>query len=358
MATLLIDTGRRRVLVQNVAPEIEAGEFPIKRIVGQRVAVSADVLTDGHDQLACMLKYRKADQPAWSEVLMESVGNDRWQAEFQVAEIGRYRYTIEAWVDHFNSWQESLRKRVDAGQEVDVELQVGADLVRRAARWATDHEYTVPADAEQLQAWAGTLGRGSVAEGVELGLSDKLARRLAVYRDRRLSTTYARELEVVVDREKAGYSTWYEMFPRSCGSGPGRHGTFRDCEARLPYVAAMGFDVLYLPPIHPIGRGHRKGKNGVPAAGNDDPGSPWAIGAEEGGHKAVHPQLGSLADFDRLVAKAREYGIEIALDLAYQCSPDHPYVREHPEWFRHRPDGSTQYAENPPKKYEDIYATT
>ncbi len=203
--------------------------------------------------------------------------------------------------------------------------------------------------------WPAPWAENSGAAALEVGLSDQLARQMAPYRDRRLSTTYARELEVVVDRERAGYSTWYEMFPRSCSSDIGRHGTFRDCEARLSYVAGMGFDVLYLPPIHPIGRGHRKGKNGGPAAGDGDPGSPWAIGAEEGGHKAVHPQLGTLEDFDRLLSKAHEYGMEIALDLAYQCSPDHPYVREHPEWFRHRPDGSTQYAENPPKKYEDIY---
>lgn len=355
MATQLIETGRRRVLVQNVAPEIEGGEFPIKRIAGQRVRVSADALTDGHDRLACLLKYRKADEPVWSEAPMEAIGNDRWQAEFPVPEAGRYRYTIEAWVDHFRSWQEDLRKRVDAGQQTAIDLQAGADLVRTAAGRAAG------AEAEQLQAWARTLGQNDGAAAVELGLSDQLARQMAPYRDRRLSTTYAKELEVVVDREKAGYSTWYEMFPRSCSPDPSRQGTFRDCEARLPYVAGMGFDVLYLPPIHPIGRGQRKGRNGTPGTlysgspGNDDPGSPWAIGAAEGGHKAVSPQLGTLEDFDRLLSKARDYGMEIALDLAYQCSPDHPYVREHPEWFRHRPDGSTQYAENPPKKYEDIY---
>ncbi len=361
MATLLIETGRQRVLVQNVAPEIEAGEFPVKRLVGQRVLVTADALSDGHDQLSCLLKYRRAEQPAWSEVPMEPIGNDRWQAEFPLPQAGRYRYTIEAWVDHFRSWQESLRKRRDAGQELAVELQVGADLVRRAARWAASP------DIEQLRAWARTLSQGNLEEGVELGLSNQLARQMALYRDRRLSTVYAKELAVVAERPKAGCSAWYEMFPRSCSPDPGKHGTFQDCEARLAYVAGMGFDVLYLPPIHPIGRAHRKGKNGGLAAGHhvghhvpmvvvdEDPGSPWAIGAAEGGHKAVHPQLGTLEDFDRLLAKAREYGIEIALDLAYQCSPDHPYVCEHPEWFRHRPDGSTQYAENPPKKYEDIY---
>ncbi len=335
--------------MQNVAPELEAGEFPIKRIVNQNVQVSADALTDGHDQLSCVLKYRKAEEPLWNEVPMASIGNDRWQAAFPVPEVGRYRYTIEAWVDRFRSWQENLRKRVEAGQQSAIDLQEGAEIMRSAARWASAPE------VDRLQAWARELCREDAVKGVELGLSDEIARNMAAYRDPRLSTTYAKELEVVVDREKAGFSAWYEMFPRSCSPDIGRHGTFKDCERCLPYVAGMGFDVLYLPPIHPIGMAHRKGKNGRTEAEKDDPGSPWAIGGEEGGHKAVHPGLGTWDDFDRLLARARDCGLEIALDLAYQCSPDHPYVREHPEWFRQRPDGSLQYAENPPKKYEDIY---
>jgi starch synthase (maltosyl-transferring) len=349
MTSTLIETGRRRVLIENVDPEIDAGEFPIQRTVGRCVVVSADALTDGHDRLSCVLKYRKEEESAWNEVAMEPIGNDRWQAEFRVTETGRYRYTVEAWVDRFQSWREDLKKRVDAGLVVAVELQMGAKLVRGAAQSAAGP------DAEQLRAWADSLEREPAEEAVALALSDRLAQQMAAHGDRRLSTVYARELAVVVDRPKAGFSTWYEMFPRSCSPEPGRHGTFRDCEDRLPDIARMGFDVLYLPPIHPIGRTNRKGKNAAPGALPDDPGSPWAIGAAEGGHKAVHPQLGSLADFDRLVSKAREQGIEVALDLAYQCSPDHPYVGEHPDWFRHRPDGSVQYAENPPKKYEDIY---
>ena len=349
MTSTLIETGRRRVLIENVDPEIDAGEFPIQRTVGRCVVVSADALTDGHDRLSCVLKYRKEEESAWNEVAMEPIGNDRWQAEFRVTETGRYRYTVEAWVDRFQSWREDLKKRVDAGLVVAVELQMGAKLVRGAAQSAAGP------DAEQLRAWADSLEREPAEEAVALALSDRLAQQMAAHGDRRLSTVYARELAVVVDRPKAGFSTWYEMFPRSCSPEPGRHGTFRDCEDRLPYIARMGFDVLYLPPIHPIGRTNRKGKNAAPGRLPDDPGSPWAIGAAEGGHKAVHPQLGTLADFDRLVSKAREQGIEVALDLAYQCSPDHPYVGEHPDWFRHRPDGSVQYAENPPKKYEDIY---
>lgn len=349
---VLIETGRRRVLVQNVVPEIDAGEFPIKRIVGQRVIVTADVLTDGHDQLSCVLKHRKSDEPVWSEGPMEPLGNDRWQGEFQVIEVGRYRYTIEAWVDRFRTWQDNFKKRVAAGQPLSLELQIGAELVRDASDRAAGH------DASQLLEWATHLTRQngtSEHSAIELALGAPLAGRMAFYSNRRLSTTYGKELEVIVDREKAGFGAWYEMFPRSCSPDPARSGTLHDCEARLPYVAEMGFDVLYLPPVHPIGLKHRKGKNGAPEAQDGDLGSPWAIGSQEGGHTAVHPLLGTLDDFDHLLAKAKELGLEIALDLAYQCSPDHPYVQQHPEWFRHRPDGSVQYAENPPKKYEDIY---
>ena len=227
---------------------------------------------------------------------------------------------------------------------------VGAELIESAATRATSEA------SQQLHQWAGVLRQqsGSVT-AIDLALADEVAALVAAYPDRRLAVSYARELPVVVDREKARFSAWYEMFPRSCTPEPGRHGTFADCEKRLPYVASMGFDVLYLPPIHPIGRTFRKGKNNALTTTPEDPGSPWAIGAVEGGHKAIHPQLGVLEDFHRLVTKAREHGIEVALDLAYQCTPDHPYVTEHPEWFRHRPDGSIQYAENPPKKYQDIY---
>ncbi len=356
-----MESGRRRVLIQDVSPQIEGGEFPIKRVVGQPVIVSADALSDGHDQLSCRLKYRKPDRistglddymPLWNEVPMTSIGNDRWQASFIAAEFGRYCYTVEAWVDRFKSWQENFRKRIEARQPLVLELQVAADIVRNAVGRADGH------DAEQLRIWAEALSdveRDGGRAAIALAASDQLARLMAAHSDRRMSTVYGKELEVIVDRERAACGAWYEMFPRSCSPDPKRPGTLRDCTDRLPYVARMGFDVLYLPPIHPIGRAHRKGKNGSAEAAPDDPGSPWAIGAAEGGHKSVHPELGTLDDFDRLLAKAGELGLEVAMDLAYQCSPDHPYVAEHPEWFRHRPDGSVQYAENPPKKYEDIY---
>ncbi|MGH7430274.1 MAG: alpha-1,4-glucan--maltose-1-phosphate maltosyltransferase, partial [Candidatus Methylomirabilales bacterium] len=278
--------------------------------------------------------------------------NDRWRAEFVVARLGRYLYSLEAWVDRFQTWRRDLARKAEAGQDVAVDLLVGAGLVEEASRRASG------ADAKTLKDRGAALraDRPSDPSGrIRIALADDLALLMARYPDRRFATRYGNELQVVVDRERARFSTWYEMFPRSCAPEPGVHGTFKDCEERMPYVAEMGFDVLYLPPIHPIGRTHRKGKNNSPVAGPDDPGSPWAIGAEEGGHKAVHPQLGTLEDFRRLLAKARDYGIEIALDIALQCSPDHPYVKEHPEWFRWRPDGTIQYAENPPKKYEDIY---
>ena len=256
-------------------------------------------------------------------------------------------------MNHFATWHQALRKRVAAGQEVAVELLIGADLIEVACQQAAG------TDATQLQTWVRRLreplASGSVEQAHLILQDETLLRLMTTYPDRRFATTYPYEFSVVVDRDKARFSTWYEMFPRSCARVPGQHGTFKDCEARLPYIAHMGFDVLYLPPIHPIGQVHRKGKNNVTVATPDDPGSPWAIGSAAGGHTAVHPQLGTLQDFRALVAKAQEYGIEIALDIAFQCAPDHPYVQEHLEWFRQRPDGTVQYAENPPKQYEDIY---
>jgi starch synthase (maltosyl-transferring) len=345
------DEGRRQVVIEAVQPEIEGGRFPIKRACGEKVIVEADAFTDGHDAIVCILLYRRDGVSTWSEMPMEPLGNDRWQGEFAVAEVGGYRYTVSAWVDRFASWRRDLAKKVEAGQDVSIDLVVGAELIQQASQRASGPT------AEQLRTWATTLQTGRIGDlaKTELALDAELALVMRGYSDRHLATTYDKELAVVVDRDKARFSAWYEMFPRSCAAEPGRHGTFKDCEARLPYVAAMGFDVLYLPPIHPIGSTHRKGRNNAPSADPDDPGSPWGIGSAAGGHKAVHPQLGTLDDFRRLVAKAQDYGIEVALDLAFQCSPDHPYVKEHPQWFRWRPDGTVQYAENPPKKYQDIY---
>jgi starch synthase (maltosyl-transferring) len=344
------EQARSRVVIEGVKPEIDCGRFPVKRTVGEKVVVECDAFTDGHDQIACVLLWRREGEEKWTELPLSPLVNDRWRGEFTVTELGRYQYALLAWVDHFASWRRDLRKRVEADQDVPSNLLVGAALLEDAARRAPRGH------AERLQGWARTLrGQGDQGDKVKLALDDDVARLVERYPDRRLATRYGKELAVVVDRERARFSTWYELFPRSAATEPGQHGTFRDVEARLSYVAELGFDVLYLPPIHPVGRTHRKGKNNNPAAEPGDVGSPWGIGASEGGHKALHPQLGTLEDFRRLLAKAKDWGIEIAMDVAYQCSPDHPYVKEHPEWFRKRPDGTIQYAENPPKKYQDIY---
>jgi starch synthase (maltosyl-transferring) len=339
--------GRRRVVVTGLTPEIDGGRFAIKRTIGEQVVVEADVFADGHDALACVLLSRfHGDE--WAETPMAPLANDRWQGAFSTTRIGRYEYTVQGWVDQFASWTRDLAKRIEAKQDVRVDLLIGAALVDDARRRAAGP------DAQRLTHYANALREGARDEQ-EAPIPAELAALMYRHADRRAATTYEKTLGVVVDRERARFSAWYEMFPRSCTPTPGRHGTLTDCLQRLPYVAEMGFDVLYLPPIHPIGHTHRKGKNNAVTAGPGDPGSPWAIGAESGGHKAVHPDLGTLDDFRRLVDRASQYGIEVALDLAYQCSADHPYVREHPEWFRRRPDGTVQYAENPPKKYEDIY---
>lgn len=339
-----------RIVIEGVRPEVDEGRYPAKSIAGERVTVKADIYADGHEAIAAVLLYRRAGQRRWREVAMEPLGNDRWRAEFPVPAVGLYQFTIEAWLDPFQTWRQDLAKRIEAGQDVGVELRVGAQMLAEGAARARGR------DAERLRSAAQRLASaGREGALVRLALDPGLARTMARWPDRERATRYRRELAVEAAPARAGFGAWYEMFPRSAAPEPGRHGTFADVEARLPYVAGMGFDVLYLPPVHPIGRTHRKGKNNTLVASPDDPGSPWAIGSEEGGHKAVHPQLGTLADFRRLVAKAKEFGLEIALDIALQCSPDHPYVKEHPQWFRRRPDGTIRHAENPPKKYEDIY---
>jgi len=340
-----------RVIIENVKPEVDAGTFPIKRTVGDTVVVEADVFTDGHEAISALLLCRKDSDEAWREIPMEPLVNDRWQGRFVVTEMGRYVYAVTAWIDAFKGWWLGLNKKVEAEQDVSVDLLIGANLIEAAS------QRDGGVGQAHLREWIETLRADAVSDTdkIKLVLSDAMVQTMAANPDRRFATTYPRELTVAVDRERAGFSTWYEMFPRSTAPEPGRHGTFQDCEARLPYIAMMGFDVLYLPPIHPIGRTQRKGKNNALSPLPDDVGVPWAIGAAEGGHQAIHPALGTLEDFRHLVAKAQAHGIEIALDIAFQCSPDHPYIKTHPEWFRWRPDHTVQYAENPPKKYEDIY---
>jgi starch synthase (maltosyl-transferring) len=340
-----------RVIIESVSPQVDGGRFAIKRVVGEEVVVSADIFADGHDVIVAFLRHRPVGTTEWAEVPMSCAGNDRWTGRFTVETQGWHEYSIQAWVDRFASWQSELRKKHQAGQDdLNSELLEGAVLLREGAARAA-----FP-DAGWLEEKARYLSDGaSQLERVRAGLDAELSERMARWPDRGGASLFDRVLRVVAERKRARFGAWYEMFPRSAAPEPGHHGTLRDVEARLPYIAGMGFDVLYLPPVHPIGRAFRKGPNNTLTAAPNDPGSPWAIGGPEGGHKAIHAELGSFDDFAHLVAKAREVGLEIALDIAFQCSPDHPYVREHPEWFRHRPDGTIKYAENPPKKYQDIY---
>jgi starch synthase (maltosyl-transferring) len=342
----------QRVIIDRVRPEIDSGKFPIKRTLGEKVKVRADILTDGHDAISGLLLFRHERASRWRATILEGFPNDKWKASFKVTELGRYVYTLCAWLNTFKSWRRDLAKRLEAGQDVSVDLLIGAALVEDAlTRAPDDSQRTLLATcAQALRSSKSPTIRAQLA--LDPSLLSRMERCLP---NRDQMTFYPRALAVVAEPVKARFSAWYEMFPRSCSPTPGAHATFSDCEARLPYVADMGFDVLYLPPIHPIGTSHRKGRNNAPVCEPGDFGSPWAIGSAEGGHTAIHPELGTLDDFRNFVLQAGSYGLDVAMDLAFQCSPDHPYVREHPEWFRLRPDGSIQYAENPPKKYQDIY---
>ncbi len=359
--------GRRRVVIEAISPELDGGQIPIKRTLRERVVVEADVFGDGHDQVACALLWRATAKGEWQRAPMRPLVNDRWRGSFSVTSLGLYQYTIEGWVDHFRTWRADLRKRVDAGQDVDVELRAGAELVAAAAERAAGPGPGAgadPAATEGGSAAAAQLRRAALllasagtpaGERIAAALDEALSTLMAAHPDLRDASRYGRELAVTVDRELARFSAWYELFPRSTSGVAGRHGTFADVEKMLPYVGGMGFDILYMPPIHPIGRTFRKGPNNSLDPRPEDPGSPWAIGNETGGHTAIHPELGTPAQFRHLVKVARERKLEIALDIAFQASPDHPWVTEHPSWFKHRPDGAIRYAENPPKKYQDIY---
>jgi starch synthase (maltosyl-transferring) len=343
----------RRVIIEAVEPEVDGGRFAAKGAPGE-VRVECDAFADGPDSIAVVLLSRREGKRQWTESRMTHAFNDRWRGRFMALEVGRYEYTLEGWVDEWGSWEKGMRKWLEAGVDVEAHLAIGAELVARAAERAGASS---AGDAGVLGEVASLMRDASelASARAERAFSDEVASLMWAHADRSSATRYGKVLRMVVDPERARFSAWYELFPRSLGEA-GVHGTFRDVEAHLPYVAELGFDVLYLPPVHPIGRTHRKGKNNARTAAAGDVGSPWAIGSEEGGHKAIHPELGTMADLRRLVRTAQEeYGISVALDIAFQASPDHPWVKEHPEWFRHRPDGTIAYAENPPKKYEDIY---
>jgi starch synthase (maltosyl-transferring) len=341
--------GRSRVVIEDVRPRVDCGEYPVKRVAGDTVVVEADVFADGHDALAAAVRYRFDGDEKWSQSPMQALGSDRWGAEFKVEHVGEYRFSVSAWVDHFATWRRDLKKRLEAGQKIGVDLLFGAQLVQGASKTATGIDRERLAEYERrLKTDDATTRARSLVEDQEF-----VALMSRTYQPA-IPATSSKEYRVIVDRPRASFSAWYELFPRSAG-GNSEHGTLKDVEARLPYIAKMGFDVLYLPPIHPIGRAHRKGPNNAPEAGPQDVGSPWGIGNDKGGHKSIHPRLGTMDDFRSLMRAAAKHEMEIALDVALQTSPDHPYVRDRPEWFRKRPDGAIQYAENPPKKYQDIY---
>ncbi|MDP9052391.1 MAG: alpha-1,4-glucan--maltose-1-phosphate maltosyltransferase, partial [Acidobacteriota bacterium] len=358
--------GRKRVIIEEIQPQVDCGRYPVRRIVGDTVKVSAAVFSDGHDHVSASLLFRHEGDRDWQTAPMRELNNDMWNSNFAVDRLGKWIYTIQAWVDHFDTWCHDLRKRLAAQpdlaspdlakrnmppQDIPVAFAIGALLLDQAAARAKG------SDASQLKAIAGSLRM--LAEKklafYDYPLTPEIEELAARYPDLTFASS-SKELTLWVDRERARFSSWYELFPRSTSPDPSRHGTFADVELLMPEIAAMGFDILYIPPIHPIGRAFRKGPNNTASTNPEvDEGSPWAIGSPEGGHKAIHPKLGTFADFDHLVSAARDNGMEIALDIAFQCSPDHPWVKEHPEWFIHRPDGTIQYAENPPKKYQDIY---
>jgi starch synthase (maltosyl-transferring) len=343
--------GRQRVLIEQVTPAVDDGRYPIKRTIGETVTVEADIFADGHDVITAVVRVRHTTEP-WRELELAPLVNDRWHARFPIERLGQYEFTIEAWIDHVRTWRRDLDKKARAAQDVNVDLATGAQMIRALVAQAPADE--VAAIETWLKSFAETSA-GSMSERVARALDPTMAVALHRYSDRATATKLGRVYEVLAEPERARFGAWYELFPRSCGSDGRRHGTFSDLEKQLPRIADMGFDIVYLPPIHPIGTSYRKGRNNRTQAEPGDPGSPWAIGNTNGGHKAIHPELGTIDDFRHLVARAKEHGLEIALDLAYQCAPEHPYVREHPEWFKQRADGTIQYAENPPKKYQDIY---
>jgi starch synthase (maltosyl-transferring) len=338
------------IAIEDVRPELDGGRWPIKRVVGDSIEVSADIFKEGHDLLQARVRYRAVDETDWHERPMRPIENDRWVGAFTVERNTLYYYGVLAYTDIYASWCADLQKRLAAGQDVTSELLEGMRLVELAAARSTDED-----DRGRLEGYLRLWRAGDNRQQAELAISDELAQVMDRNPDRADETPYRRELELIVDRRAARFAAWYEIFPRSQGTHPHREATFREAESRLPAIAAMGFDTLYMTPIHPIGTTNRKGPNNTLVAGPHDPGSPYAIGSAAGGHEGIAPELGTLEDFLHFQETARQHGLELVLDFAIQVSPDHPWVTEHPEWFYHRPDGTIKYAENPPKKYEDIY---
>lgn len=340
------DTGRNRVIVSNVQPHVDNGLYPVKRVVGEWLNVEADVYADGHDSVTAVLLYRQTGKRNWNEVRMQSIGNDRWQAGFTLGEEGPWEFTVKGFIDHPLTWQMDFRRRLESNdvKELNLQLQMGIDWLEKISK-------ANPKSKREAKQWIEKLQGDSAYQNAASGEFENFLRNypLIVF-----PTVYEKTLPVVAQRKRAGFSSWYSFFPRSATKSPGKHGTFKDCIELLPRIQEMGFDVIYLTPIHPIGNSFRKGKNNSLNAGPDEPGCPYAIGGKSGGHKEILEELGTVSDFKKLIAAAEEKGMEIAMDFAIQCSPDHPYVKAHPKWFKWRPDGTVQYAENPPKKYQDV----
>lgn len=337
--------GRQRVIIEQVQPQVNDGQFPAKRTLGERVDVTASIFADGHDHLRAEVLFKTIKENSWRRAPMKDQGNDHWLGAFFVEERTTYVFTVEAWVDHLDTWHDGLLKKIKAGLDVDLELKEGALLLANVDAAGSNEVKKLAEKLADKKLYQQNIQQVQSPDFAEIVQHSPL---------RSFETRFSKELLITVESKRALFSTWYELFPRSAAMD-GTHGTFKDVVRLLPRIASMGFDVLYLPPIHPIGRIHRKGKNNSTRSLEGEPGSPWAIGSKEGGHKSVHPDLGSLDDYKKLIAEARKYQIDIAFDLAFQCAPDHPYVTDHPQWFKQRPDGTIQYAENPPKKYQDIY---
>ena len=340
-------TMQNRTVIDRVTPNINHGRFPIKRVVGETVAVTASIFGDSHDYLRAVVEFRKAGTKKWDKIELTESGNDLWTASFKVTQQGMYDYRVVAWVDHLKTWNKGFKKKFADGQDMGIELQIGANFLSERARGLKGKEQ------KQLTEAIKQLG-GDGPAGVDYVLSQPFQDLLEAYPLRRMETVYDVGLQVKVGRLRERFSSWYELFPRSTSPDINRTGTFKDVQQLLPRIEELGFDVLYMPPVHPIGYRNRKGRNNATNAMEGEPGSPWAIGAKEGGHKAILPELGTLKDYQALMKACKKRGMEVALDLAFQCAPDHPYIEEHPEWFIWRPDGSIMYAENPPKKYQDI----
>lgn len=349
MSLLAKTAGTRRVVIDHVTPSIDGGRNPFKRVIGDWIVFQANAFADSHDLLQVELRVRKVNTEHWQVLPMQALGNDEFETTYRTDSIGLFEYEVAGVVDHYGSWHEGFKKKHQEGVPLDLECRIGAELLEQAAKRASEDH------AEQLREWATHLADSSadIETRISLAYSRHVADIARSYPQRAWETTSARSL-MLIERELAAFSAWYEYFPRSCVYDGHTHGSFKDAAKRLPEIHEMGFNIVYFPPIHPIGREFRKGKNNTLTPGPDDVGSPWAVGAAEGGHKSILPELGSLEDFQHFLDEAEMRGMEVALDIAFQCAPDHPWVKEHPQWFRWRPDGTVQYAENPPKKYQDI----